>query len=91
MTERTEMRDALTTCGFTDVTQLNFIVDNKGFDHWIAFTLIDFDTLATINKSAPFLINSTKLFCLTVITFLIEDKIKMNEPHVVYQFKQDIT
>ena len=30
--ERRQIRDALTTCGFTDATKLNFIVDDENFD-----------------------------------------------------------
>ena len=85
------MRDALSTCGFTNVTQLNFIVDNKGFNRWIVFTLIDFDALTIIREFTPFPISSTKLLCLAVLKFWIEDKIRMNKPHIAYQFRQDIT
>ena len=56
-------------CGFTNVTQLYFIVDNEGFDREIAFTLIDLYALVTINEFAPFHINSTKLFCLAILKF----------------------
>ena len=89
--ERREIRDALKTCRFTDITQLNFIVHIENFDRWRSFTLVDFDALATISITAPFHISATKLFCLAISKFWIEDKIRMNEPHLAHQFRQDIT
>ena len=53
--------------------------------------LVDFDALATIKATTPFDINTTKLFHLAILKFWIEDKIRMNEPHLVSQFRQDIT
>ena len=67
--EQREIKEALKTCGFTDVTQHNFIVHTENFNRWRFITLVDFDTLATISVTAPFDISATKLFCLAVIKF----------------------
>ena len=68
---------------------------NEGLDCWTSFTLIDFDDLASISKSAsrhttPFTIGVLKLKCLTAVKFWIEDKIRMNETPVVAAFTQDV-
>ena len=89
--ERREIKDSLKTCCFTDVTHCNFVVHTENFDHWRSFTLVDFDALATISVAAPFNISATKLFRFAVLKLWIEDKIRMNEPHLARQFKQNIT
>ena len=68
---------------------------NEGLDHWISFTLIDFEDLANIDKLAsrhtsPFMIGVLKLKCLNTLKFWIEDKIRMNEPHAAWDFTWDV-
>ena len=89
MAQRIAIRNVLTTCGFTVATERNFTMGNEGLDCWIAFTLIIFDDLATIRNFAQFTISALKLRCLIVLKFWIDDKIRMNEPHVASQFTQD--
>ena len=64
-------------------------MENEGLDCWTVFTLIDFDDLATIVDFTPFTISVLKLRCLTALKFWIEDKIRMNKPHIAAQFTQD--
>ena len=87
----TAIRAVLTTCGFTIDTQRNFFMENEGLNRRIVFTLIAFDHLATIVDFTPFTISVLKLRCLIVLKFWIEDKIRMNKPHLASQFKLDIT
>ena len=83
MAQRTAIGAFLTTCGFTSARDLNFIMENEGINRWIIFTLIDFDDLANVGNFAPFTIITLKLRYLLVLKFWIEDKIRMNTPHVV--------
>ena len=88
--ERRDIKEALKVCGFTNPTNCNFIVHTENFSRWGSFTLVDFDALATPGATATFDVSATKLFCLAVLKFWIEDKIRMNEPHLASQFRQDI-
>ena len=88
--EQRDIKEALKTCGFTDPTHRNFIVHTKNFSCWGSFTLVNFDALTTLRATVTFNISVTKLFCFAILKFLIEDKIRMNEPHFASQFRQDI-
>ena len=70
--------------------QQNFIVYTENFDCWRSITLVDSDDLATISVAAPFHNSATKLFCLAILKFWIEDKIRMNEPHLARPFRKNI-
>ena len=85
-----DIKEALKTCWFTNPTHHIFIVHTEDFSRWGSFTLVDFDALHTLRATAAFNIRATKLFCLAVLKFWIEDKIRMNEPHLASQFRQDI-
>ena len=85
MAQRTAIGAVLTTCGFTSARDRNFIMENEGLNCWIVFTLIDFDDLKTVGNFTPITISALKLRCLIVLKFWIEDKIRMNKPHVASQ------
>ena len=91
MVQRTAIGAVLSICGFNTAAQRNFFMDNEGLDRWTAFSLIDYDDLLRIAKNASlhtatFSIGVLKLKCLAVLKFWIEDKTRMNEPHVTAQF-----
>ena len=76
--------------------QQTYMMTNEGLNCWINFTLIDFKDLANIAKLAschttPFTIGVLKLKCLNALKFWIEDKIRINEPHVAGDFTWDVT
>ena len=66
-------------------------MDNEDLDRWTAFSLIGYDDLPSIAKNtprhtAPFSIGVLELKCLAAMKFWIEDKTRINEPHVTAQF-----
>ena len=67
---------------------------DEGLDCSSSFTLINFDDLTRIVKSAfshttPFTIGVFKLKCLTTLKFWIEDKIRINETYIAAHFTQN--
>ena len=91
MANQTAIGGALTTCGYTLAAERNFIMNNEGLNCLTAFSLIGYDDLVSIAKNAsghtiPFSTGVLNLKCLVPLKFLIEDKIRMNEPHVAAQF-----
>ena len=88
--EQRDIKEALKVCGFTDPTHCNFIVHTENFSRWGSFILVNFDAFATLRATATFDISATQLLRLSVLKFWIEDKIRMNEPHLASQFRQDI-
>ena len=95
MAQRTAMINVLTTCGFGIAGERNFIIGNEGLDRFLSFTMITYDDLANITKNAsrhtpPFSIGVLKMKMLTALKFWIEDKIRMNEPHVAGHFTRQV-
>ena len=48
----TAMINVLITCGFGIVGERNFIINNKGLDRFLSFTMISYEDLAHIAKNA---------------------------------------
>ena len=89
--QRTAMINVLTTCGFGIAGKRNCIINNEGLDRFLSFTMISYEDLANIAKTASrhtpaFSIGVLKMKMLTALKFWIEDKIRMNGPHVAGQF-----
>ena len=86
--QRTAMSNILTTCGFG-------VINDEGLDRFLSFTMISYEDLAHIAKNAtrhipPFSIGVLKMKMLTALKFWIEDKIRMNEPHVAGHFTRQV-
>ena len=79
MAQQTAIVVVLTTCSFTAAAQRAYIMGSEGLDRWLNFTLLDFDDLNNIAKSASrhttsFTIGVLKLKCLHDLKFWIEDR-----------------
>ena len=95
MAQRTAIINVLTTCGFGIAGERNFIINNEGLDRFLSFTMITYEDLANIAKNAsrhtpPFSIGVLRMKILAALKFWIEDKIRMNEPHVANQFTRPV-
>ena len=97
--QRTAMINVLITCGFGIAGERNFTINNEGLDRFLSFTMISYEDLAHIAKMhlvnnlpppPAFSIGVLKIKMLTALKFWIEDKIRMNEPHVAGHFTRQV-
>ena len=89
--EQQQIRSALSTCGFEESEERDFIVDTE-FGDWNSFALVNLDVFAAIGDrlaSAGYRVTTTQMLNLSVFKFCVEDKDGMKE-HIAFKiFKQE--